>query len=150
MYKSELVPPRMALVGMIGGPLAFVGGVLALFGVFDRPSAGSFVFTAPEIVWEAFIAIYWTFVGFRRSSPLLPCWQRPSRSRIERPATWTPGETGRDGYDAHTILDQVGSGSRSDRTARLPCGKRAVMQRSSDGVAVLASQDHHQHCRNDG
>jgi hypothetical protein len=71
MYKSELVPPRMALVGMIGGPLAFIGGVLALFGVFDLPSAGSFVFTAPEIVWEVFIAIYWTFVGFRRSSPLL-------------------------------------------------------------------------------
>jgi hypothetical protein len=71
MYKSELVPPRMALVGMIGGPLAFIGGVLALFGVFDLPSAGSFVFTAPEIVWEVFIAIYWTFVGFRRSLPLL-------------------------------------------------------------------------------
>jgi hypothetical protein len=71
MYKSELVPPRMAIVGMIGGPLAFIGGVLALFGVFDLPSAGSFVFTALEIVWEVFIAIYWTFVGFRRSSPLL-------------------------------------------------------------------------------
>lgn len=71
MYKSELVPRRMALVGLIGGPLAFLGGVLALFGVFDLPSAGSFAFTALEIVWEAFIAIYWTFVGFRRSSPLL-------------------------------------------------------------------------------
>ena len=28
MYKSQLVPPRMALVGLIGGPLAFFGGVL--------------------------------------------------------------------------------------------------------------------------
>jgi hypothetical protein len=71
MYKSQLVPPRMALVGLIGGPLAFLGGVLALFGVFDDPSAGLFVLTIPEIVWEVFIAIYWTFVGFRRSSPLL-------------------------------------------------------------------------------
>ena len=71
MYKSQLVPPRMALVGMIGGPLAFFGGVLALFNVLDDPSAGLFVLTIPEIVWEAFIAIYWTFVGFRRSSPLL-------------------------------------------------------------------------------
>jgi len=71
MYKSQLVPPRMALVGLIGGPLAFIGGVLALFGVVDHPSGGLFVLTIPEIVWEAFIAIYWTFVGFRRSSPLL-------------------------------------------------------------------------------
>ncbi len=71
MYKSQLVPPRMALVGLIGGPLAFFGGVLVLFGVFDDPSSGLFVMTIPEIVWEAFIAIYWTFVGFRRSSPLL-------------------------------------------------------------------------------
>jgi Domain of unknown function (DUF4386) len=71
MYKSQLVPPRMALVGMIGGPLAFLGGVLALFDVFADPSTGLSLLTIPEIVWEAFIAIYWTFVGFRRSSPLL-------------------------------------------------------------------------------
>ncbi|MCW3069320.1 MAG: hypothetical protein JWL67_1945, partial [Solirubrobacterales bacterium] len=71
MFKSQLVPPRMALVGLIGGPLAFFGGVLALFNVLDDPSGGLFVLTIPEVVWEAFIAIYWTFVGFRRSSPLL-------------------------------------------------------------------------------
>ena len=59
------------LVGLIGGPLAFLGGVLILFGVFDNPSAGSFVFTVPEIVWESFLCIYLTFWGFRRSSPLL-------------------------------------------------------------------------------
>jgi len=71
MYKSQLVPPGMALVGLIGGPLAFFGGVLALFNVVGDPSTGLSVLTIPEIVWEAFIAIYWTFVGFRRSSPLL-------------------------------------------------------------------------------
>jgi len=71
MYKSQLVPPRMAVVGMIGGPLAFLGGVLALFNVVGDPSSGLSLLTIPEIVWEAFIAIYWTFVGFRRSSPLL-------------------------------------------------------------------------------
>ena len=35
MYRSALVPPRMAMLGLVGGPLAFVGGVLVLFG---RPS----------------------------------------------------------------------------------------------------------------
>src|SRR5262249_39749374 len=47
MYKSQLVPPRMALVGLIGGPLAFFGGVLALFGVVDHPSGGLFVLDHP-------------------------------------------------------------------------------------------------------
>jgi hypothetical protein len=30
-----------------------------------------FLLTAPEIAWEAFLCIYLTFWGFRRSSPLL-------------------------------------------------------------------------------
>ena len=71
MYKSQLVPPRMALVGLIGGPLAFLGGVLVLFGTLDNPSGGLFILTVPEIVWESFLCIYLTFWGFRRSSPLL-------------------------------------------------------------------------------
>lgn len=65
MYKSGLVPPRAALVGLVGGPLAFLGGVFVLFGALDQPSSGLFVLTAPEIAWEAFIAIYMTFWGFR-------------------------------------------------------------------------------------
>lgn len=71
MYKSQLVPPRMALVGLIGGPLAFLGGVLVVVGAIDNPSAGLFILTAGEIVWELFLCIYLTFWGFRRSSPLL-------------------------------------------------------------------------------
>ena len=38
MQKSELVPRRMAMLGLIGGPLAFIGGVLALFGTIQDPS----------------------------------------------------------------------------------------------------------------
>jgi hypothetical protein len=68
MYKSGLVPRRMAMLGLfVGGPLAFLGGVLVLFGAFDTPSAGLLAFTAPEIVWEAFIGIYCTWKGFRPS-----------------------------------------------------------------------------------
>ncbi len=70
LYKSELVPPRMALLGLIGGPLAFVGGVFVLFGAFDQPSGPLFAFTAIEIVWEAALAIYLTVKGYR-PSPLL-------------------------------------------------------------------------------
>jgi hypothetical protein len=70
MYKSGLVPRRMALLGLIGGPLAFVGGVFVLFGAIDDPSAALFAFTAIEIVWEASLAIYLTVKGYR-PSPLL-------------------------------------------------------------------------------
>lgn len=70
MYKSELVPRRMAMLGLIGGPLAFIGGVFVLFGAFEDPSGALFAFTAIEIVWEASLAIYLTVKGYR-PSPVL-------------------------------------------------------------------------------
>ena len=70
MYRSGLVPPRMALLGLIGGPLAFVGGVLVLFDILQPMSVGLFVLTALEIVWELSITIYALFKGFR--PPALP------------------------------------------------------------------------------
>ena len=70
MYKSALVPRGMALLGLIGGPLAFVGGVFVLFGAFKDPSGGLFAFTVIEIAWEASLAIYLTVKGYR-PSPLL-------------------------------------------------------------------------------
>jgi hypothetical protein len=65
MYKSELVPRRMALLGLIGGPLAFIGGVFVLFGAFDQPSGPLIALTAIEVAWEASLAIYLTVKGFR-------------------------------------------------------------------------------------
>jgi hypothetical protein len=70
MYRSALVPRRMALLGLIGGPLAFLGGVLVLFGAFDQPSGPLVALTAIEVVWEASLAIYLTVKGYR-PSPLL-------------------------------------------------------------------------------
>jgi hypothetical protein len=70
MYRSGLVPRRMALLGLIGGPLAFVGGVFVLFGAFEQPSAPLFAFTIIEIIWEASLAIYLTVWGYK-PSPLL-------------------------------------------------------------------------------
>jgi hypothetical protein len=70
MYKSGLVPRGMALLGLIGGPLAFAGGTAVLFGLFGQPSAPLFLLTTPEILWEASLALYLTFKGFR-PSPVL-------------------------------------------------------------------------------
>jgi hypothetical protein len=68
MYRSGLVPTRAALLGIVGGPLAFLGGILVLFGALEQPSAGLFLLTGPEIAWELFLGIYMTFWGFRRSA----------------------------------------------------------------------------------
>ena len=70
MYRSGLVPPRMALLGLIGGPLAFIGGLLVILGALDNPSASLFALTAIEILWEASLALYLTIKGYR-PSPLL-------------------------------------------------------------------------------
>jgi hypothetical protein len=70
MYTSGLVPRRMALLGLVGGSLAFVAATGALFDVYDRQSAPQFLLTLPEIVWEASLAIWLVVKGFK-PSPIL-------------------------------------------------------------------------------
>jgi hypothetical protein len=68
MYRSGLVPPRMAILGLIGGPMLILSFVLILFGVYDNGSGPSFLLALPEIAWEASLAIYCAWKGFRPSS----------------------------------------------------------------------------------
>ena len=66
MYRSGLVPRRMAMLGLIGGPLLILSFVLTLFGAYENGSGPSSLLALPEIVWELSIAIYATSKGFRR------------------------------------------------------------------------------------
>jgi hypothetical protein len=70
MYSSGLMPPRLAMFGVIGGPLAFVASTAVLFGAWDQASGADFILTIPEIVFEASFAIYLIVKGFR-ASPVL-------------------------------------------------------------------------------
>ena len=70
MYRSGLVPPRMAWLGMIGGPLLLLGNLGVLFDLWDQGSAVS-ILVVPEFIWEAFLGIYCAVRGFRRESPIL-------------------------------------------------------------------------------
>jgi hypothetical protein len=70
MYRSGLVPRRMALLGLIGGPIAFLGGILVLFDVIEPGSGSLFLMTALEIAWEASLGIYLIVKGFK-PSPIL-------------------------------------------------------------------------------
>jgi hypothetical protein len=71
MYRSGLVPRRMAMIGLVGGPLAFLAAALALLGAYDQNSAAENLLTVPEIVWEAALGIYLAVKGFRPSSPII-------------------------------------------------------------------------------
>ncbi|TMR36000.1 DUF4386 domain-containing protein [Actinomadura geliboluensis] len=65
MYRSGLVPRPMALIGLIGGPIACATATAVLFGAYEQQSAVNFLFTAPEIVWEASLGIWLIAKGFR-------------------------------------------------------------------------------------
>ena len=67
MYRSGLVPRRMAMLGLIGGPMLIASFVFTLFGVYENGSGPSFLLALPEIVWEASLGIYAAWKGFRKS-----------------------------------------------------------------------------------
>jgi hypothetical protein len=67
MYRSGLVPRRMAVFGLVGGPLLIVSFGLILFGVYDNGSGPAFLLALPEIIWEASLGIYCAWKGFRPS-----------------------------------------------------------------------------------
>ena len=76
MYKSELVPRRMAWFGLIGGPLLLFGSFGVLFDWWDAGSTVPSLLVIPEIIWEAFLGIYCAIWGFRKDSPILrPTWR---------------------------------------------------------------------------
>jgi Domain of unknown function (DUF4386) len=71
MYRSGLVPRRMAVLGLVGGPLVCASGIAVMFGAFEAGSAVQFFATIPEIAWEASLGIYLIAKGFKACSPVL-------------------------------------------------------------------------------
>ena len=71
MYTSGLVPRRMALLGLIGGPLIIASGIAVLFDLFQQGGAGQGIATIPEFLWELSLGIYLTVRGFKPSPVLL-------------------------------------------------------------------------------
>jgi hypothetical protein len=70
MYRSGLMPRWMTLFGLVGGPLLTLSGIAVLLGVIPQFSVPQGIATLPEIVWEASVALYLTFRGFK-PSPIL-------------------------------------------------------------------------------
>jgi hypothetical protein len=70
MYSTGLMPPRLAMFGLIGGPLVFASSTAVLFGAFDQTSSAAGILTIPVFVFEASFAIYLIVKGFRPSRVL--------------------------------------------------------------------------------
>lgn len=67
MYRSGLVPRRMARLGLVGGPLLILSFGLILFGVYENGPGFAAVMALPEIIWEASLGIYCAWKGFKPS-----------------------------------------------------------------------------------
>jgi Domain of unknown function (DUF4386) len=81
MYESGLVPRRMAMLGLVGGPLICASGILVLLGVFEDGGAGQAIATVPEFFWELSLGVWLTVKGFN-ASPILPADDSHVRRRV--------------------------------------------------------------------
>ena len=66
MYRSGLVARPVALLGVIGGPLLAISGAAVLLSVIPDGGTVQHVMTVPEVLWEAFLALWVPVIGFRR------------------------------------------------------------------------------------
>jgi len=80
MYRSALVPPRLALLGLIGGPVLILSFVMILIGAYKNGEGPSGLLTLPEAAWELSLGIYCAWKGFRSSSPIA----RPDMAMADR------------------------------------------------------------------
>ena len=67
MYKSGLVPRRMAVLGLIGGPLAVASATAKLLGIYEQVSVWAAISVFPESLWELSLGIWLIVKGFNPS-----------------------------------------------------------------------------------
>ncbi|HEX3332550.1 MAG TPA: hypothetical protein VHS27_21700 [Gaiellales bacterium] len=76
------MPKRMAMLGLVGGPLVCITGIAVMFGA-DTPSGPlQGIATLPEALWELLLGIYPLVWGFKADAPIL------TGERCEDPPRW--------------------------------------------------------------
>ncbi len=65
MYTSRLVPRKMAILGLVGGPLIILSGIGVLLDVWDAGGTVQALATIPEFLWELSLGVYCTVKGFK-------------------------------------------------------------------------------------
>ncbi len=68
MYRSGLVPRRMAMLGLIAGPLIIASGAAVVLGVIEAGGVLQTVAAIPEFFWELSLGIWLIVKGFNSSA----------------------------------------------------------------------------------
>jgi hypothetical protein len=71
MYISGLIPRRLAILGLVAGPLICLSGVAVMFGVAQQGGPLQGVSTIPEFFWELSLGFYPLLKGFKADAPVL-------------------------------------------------------------------------------
>ncbi len=71
MFRSGLVPRRMAQLGLVGGTVGLASATATLLGIYDQVSVWAFIAIIPEFLWEASFGIWLTARGFSASARIL-------------------------------------------------------------------------------
>lgn len=86
LYRSRLVPRPIAVLGLIGGPLAIATGIAELFELFSQTSATAGILTLPgEGLFELAIGIWLIAKGFRPSPITSVITRDPDNSVVRGP-----------------------------------------------------------------
>lgn len=68
MWRTRLVPRRLAVLGLVGGPLICLSGAAVMLGLIEPGSAWQMLATVPEFFWELGLGVYLIVKGFRPSA----------------------------------------------------------------------------------
>jgi hypothetical protein len=65
MYRTGLVPRRLAMLGLVGGSLIILSGSAAMLGFIELDGTWQTLAAIPEFFWELSFAIYLITKGFK-------------------------------------------------------------------------------------
>jgi len=68
MYSSRLVPRYLAVLGLVGGPLAVASATATLFGLYEQVSVWASIAIIPEFHWELSLGIWLIVKGSNPSA----------------------------------------------------------------------------------
>jgi len=92
MYRSQLVPRLIAVLGLVGGTLIFASGSAVLFGLYEDLSVFGLSAALPVFAWEVSLAIWMIVKGFKPSPVLTEVAPPRTPDKIGEPASPTRAE----------------------------------------------------------